>query len=83
MLPPRHEDGVVGELGKRFSEGLRGRLERGRYDPSPAVFIYVPKPGNTTRPGALLTLADRIIYDALINELRLRIDAALLGSDVV
>lgn len=83
LLPPRHEDSVAGELGKRFSEGLRTRLERGRYDPVPAVFIYVPKPGNTTRPAALLTLADRVIYDALVDELRRRIDAALLGPDVV
>src|SRR6266566_4690758 len=83
LLPPRLEDSVAGELGKRFSEGLRTRLERGRYDPVPAVFIYVPKPGNTTRPAALLTLADRVIYDALVHELRPRIDAALLGPDVV
>jgi hypothetical protein len=83
LLPPRHEDGVAGELGKRFSEGLRMRLERGRYDPSPAVFVYVPKPGNTTRPAALLTLADRVIYDALVDVLRPRIDAALLGPDIV
>jgi len=83
LLPARHEDRVAGELGKRFSEGLRTRLERGRYDPVPAVFIYVPKPGHTTRPAALLTLADRVIYDALVDELRPRIDAALLGPEVV
>ncbi len=61
----------------------RGSERNGRYDPVPAVFIYVPKPGNTTRPAALLTLADRVIYDALVHELRPRIDAALLGPDVV
>ena len=80
LLPARHEDRVAGELGKRFSEGLRTRLERGRYDPVPAVFIYVPKPGHTTRPAALLTLADRVIYDALVDELRPRIDAALVSG---
>jgi len=83
LLPPRQEDRVAGELGKRFSEGIRTRLERGRYDPSRAEFIYVPKPGNTTRPAALLTLTDRVVYDSLVHELRPRIDAALVGSDIV
>ena len=41
LLPPRHEDKVTGELGARFSEGLRTRLERGRYDPSPASLVMV------------------------------------------
>ena len=31
LLPPRHEDAVLGEAGARFSEGLKARMERGRY----------------------------------------------------
>ena len=60
LLPPRYEDLVTGEVGKRFSDGLQNRLERGRYDPTPASYVLVPKPGNTTRPAALLTLPDRV-----------------------
>jgi hypothetical protein len=84
LLPPRHEDSVAGETGKRFSEGLKTRLERGRYDPSPAVFVHVPKHGSmATRPAALLTLSDRVVYDALVMKLRPRIEAAMLGADIV
>lgn len=39
LLPPRMEDGVLGEVGKRFSESLRTKLERGRYDPTPAEWV--------------------------------------------
>jgi hypothetical protein len=80
LLPPRMEDGVLGEVGKRFSESLRTKLERGRYDPTPAEWVFVPKPGTTTRPAALLTLADRVVYDAVVELLRPRIDTALLGK---
>jgi hypothetical protein len=83
LLPPRLEDGVLGEVGKRFSEGLKTRVERGRYDPIPAETILVPKPGNTTRPASLLTLSDRIVFDAIVEILRPRIETALLGSEVV
>lgn len=82
LLPPRYEDGVAGEVGKRFSEGLATRIVRGRYVPTPAETIFVPKPGHTTRPAALLTLSDRVVYDALVEALRLRIDAAMVGPDI-
>ena len=83
LLPPRYEDSVTGEVGRRFSDGLRNRLERGRYDPTPASFVLVPKPGNTTRPAALLTLPDRVVFDALVQKLRSRIESALLGPEIV
>ena len=83
LLPPRYEDSVTGEVGKRFSGGLRNRLERGRYDPTPASYVLVPKPGNTTRPAALLTLPDRVVFDALVETLRCRIESALLGSEII
>lgn len=80
LLPPRAEDDVGGELSRRFSEGLRDRLQRGSYDPAPASFVYVPKPGHTTRPAALLTLDDRVVYEAIVASLRERIDTSLLSS---
>ena len=83
LLPPRYEDLVTGEVGKRFSDGLQNRLERGRYDPTPASYVLVPKPGNTTRPAALLTLPDRVVFDALVETLRSRIESALLGPDII
>lgn len=83
LLPPRPEDDVLGEVGKRFSETLRTRLERGRYDPTPAQVLLVPKPGNTTRPAAMLTLADRVVLDAIVSLLRPRIETELLGNGIV
>jgi hypothetical protein len=83
LLPPRLEDAVLGEVGKRFSESLQTRIERGRYEPTRAEVVLVPKPGNTTRPAALLTLADRVVYDGIVEILRPRVDTALLGNEVV
>ena len=83
LLPPRYEDSVTGEVGKRFLDGLWNRMERGRYDPTPASFVLIPKRGNTTRPAALLTLPDRVVFDALVESLRSRIESALLGPEIV
>jgi hypothetical protein len=83
LLPPRLEDHVLGEVGKRFSDTLRAKIERAKYDPTPAEVVLVPKPGNTTRPAALLTLSDRVVYDGIVELLRSRIESALLGDQVV
>lgn len=83
LLPPRVEDDVLGEVGNRFSESLKDKLRRGRYDPNPAEIVLVPKPGNTTRPAALLTLSDRVVFDAIVETLRPRIETALLGRQIV
>src|SRR5262245_38231003 len=83
LLPPRLEDGVLGEVGKRFSESLKTKLTRGRYEPIRAEIVLVPKPGNTTRPAALLNLSDRVVFDALVEVLRPRIETSLLGDEIV
>jgi len=83
LLPPRHEDKVIGEVGKRFLESIRVRLDHANYDPLPASIVHVPKPGHTTRPAALLTLTDRVVYDALVAALRPRIESSLLGKEIV
>ena len=82
LLPPRLEDRVIGEVGRRFSESLVSKFSRGRYDPTPAVFVSVPKAGHTTRPAALLTLGDRVVYEALVDALRPRIDSAMIGPEI-
>lgn len=83
LLPGRPEDKVAGNLGKRFSEEILRAIERGRYDPSPAYFVPVPKSSHATRPAALLNLADRAVYAALVSEFRPRIEEALLGNGIV
>ena len=83
LLPPRREDKAGGELGKRFSECIVRELETGRYDPTPAHIIAVPKSQIGTRPAALLPFPDRVVYEAIVDVLRLRISRFLLGIEIV
>lgn len=83
LIPPRPEDRVGGELGTRFLESLRRDLERGAYDPQPAYTVAVPESSVATRPAALLSLEDRVVFAAIVNALKSRIESALLGEDIV
>ena len=83
LIPPRPEDKVSGELGKRFSEHLIRELERGDYDPMPAFSVAVPKSRLITRPAALLSFTDRVVYEAIVKVLRSRIERFLLGKYIV
>lgn len=83
LLLPRAEDRVGGEVGNRFLEALRRDLDRGRYDPTRAYIVRVPKSTSATRPAALLSLNDRVVYEALVASLRPRIESYLLGPAFV
>ena len=83
MLPERPDDKVSGEVGNRFTESLKRKIEQGNYEPEKASFVYVPKSGNTTRPAAVLNLSDRVVYEALAAIFRPRLEQALIGSDIV
>lgn len=83
MLPPRPDDKVSGEVGNRFTESLARIIAQGMFEPDPAHFVYVPKPGNTTRPAAILTLSDRVVYEALASLFRPRAEKALIGTDIL
>lgn len=83
LLPRRPEDKAVGEAGARFIESLRRRVERGSYDPEPAYIVATPKSTVATRPTALLSMEDRLVFAAMVDVLRPRIDRYLLGSELV
>ena len=83
LLPPRPDDKVGGQVGRRFSAALKSELERGRYRPDEATFIAVPKGMFATRPAALMSLADRTVYAAVVESLRQRIESALQRDSVV
>lgn len=83
LLLPRAEDKVRGEVGNRFLQALRRELEHGTYDPTRAYTVRVPKSSHGTRPASLLTLNDRVVYEAIVTTLRPRIDRYLLGPDIV
>ncbi|MDP2097941.1 MAG: RNA-directed DNA polymerase [Methylobacter sp.] len=83
LLPSRYEDKVGGELGKEFVAHLERIINEERYSPDEASFIHVPKPGFTTRPAALLTLADRLVYEALIDSIKPAIEKKLISDEYV
>ena len=83
LLPPRPEDKAVGEAGARLRESLRRRLDHGSYDPQPAYIIAAPKSTVATRPAALLSIEDRLMFASMVDVLRPRIDSHLLGDDLV
>lgn len=83
LLPPREDDKVSGELGKRFVAHLHRQLQSDSYTPQPAEFIRVPKPGFSSRPAALLTLTDRVVYESLVARVRPALAKFLVPEDIV
>lgn len=83
LLPSRLEDKVGGELGKEYVAHLEKIITDGNYSATEASFVSVPKPGFTTRPAALLTFADRMIYEALVNSIRPKIEKKLISDSYV
>lgn len=82
LLPPRLDDKVGGEVGKRFTESLANEMATGGYAPRRSIAVQVPKSGLTTRPAALLSLRDRVVYHALVASLTPRIETYLVSPDV-
>lgn len=83
LLPPRPDDKAGGQVGKRFVDALRHSLTVGEYEPERAVIVPVVKPRYSTRPAALLNLADRVAYHALVEPLRQRIEKGLVSDSVL
>lgn len=83
MLPPREDDKVAGRIAARFVEGVLARIAAGRYSCAPATFVLVPKRVLTTRPAAVATLRDRIVFEALVEMARPRLSRFLVSGDNV
>jgi hypothetical protein len=58
-------------------------LISGRYEPEVAVTVPVAKPKYSTRPATLMNLIDRVVYEALAEPLRSRIERGLVSDGVV
>jgi hypothetical protein len=80
LLPPRPDDRAGGEVGERFIAALAQLMASGRYEADRAVLVPVPKPNYATRTAALLTAADRVVYHALVEPLRTRIERGLVSD---
>jgi hypothetical protein len=83
LLPPRPDDKAGGQVGDRFVEALKHSLMVGEYEPEHAVIIPVAKPRYSTRPAALLNLADRVVSHALVEPLRQRVEKGLVSDRVL
>jgi hypothetical protein len=83
LLPPRPDDKIKGQIGQRFIVALERSMKIGDYEPSPAVIVPVTKPKHSTRPAALLNLADRVVFQALVDRLSPRIERGLVSDRVV
>jgi hypothetical protein len=46
---------------------LRGRLERGIFEPADSCKLFLPKPSGILRPYTLLGIEDQIVYQAMTN----------------
>jgi retron-type reverse transcriptase len=55
-------------------------IAAGTYNPSPMVVCDVPKPKSVIRPGAILTITDRVVYSASVHACLRHIHAALAWS---
>lgn len=83
LFPAREGDKVAGRIAIGFARGLQSRLADGTYQPTRADFVAVRKPGLQTRPAAVLSLQDRVVYEALVARQRAKIARRLPPIDVV
>jgi hypothetical protein len=83
MLPPRLEDKVLGQLRLGWIASLTQQIRDGTYVPTVSEVIYVPKTRFTTRPGSLLTLADRVVFEALSDATASKIERVIPDEEIV
>jgi hypothetical protein len=65
LLPPRPSENLDQALASFLVDSEIAALQNFEYEPTRADFFRVPKDAFTTRPAALLTVADRMSYEAL------------------
>jgi len=83
MLPPREDDKVAGRIADRFTTALAAQIATGDYEPSRGAVVSVPKTRFATRPAMLLRLEDRIVFEALVEPMRERIERYLISNEAV
>jgi len=76
---PFHEQLIETDLDS-WLRGLAGLIDAEEYVPSPCSLCSAPKPGGQVRPGGVLTLEDQVLYSALVQQMRPRVQPALQPS---
>lgn len=69
-------------LGDQFFDALEKYLRDGKYKPEEGFFVYIPKDNLGLRPVCILSMVDRIVYQAIFNQgiLGNKIDSQLSDS---
>lgn len=80
LLPALADDNIGGEVAKNFVNALKLSIRDRTYDPQLAHQVPVPKSQYATRPATILSLADRVLYHALVEPLRPRIESRLISN---
>ncbi len=80
LLPLGPADRADADAVDAMTGRLQNSLAAGRYKPAAAVLFRVSKDGDTTRPGALLRLPDRIVFTALVRSIAEAIEQSLSSS---
>lgn len=81
LLLDRIEDKVYGQIRAGWLASLIDRIRTGKFFPTRAETVYVPKTRFATRPAALITLEDRVVLEALTSAARKKIERALVSGD--
>ena len=77
LLPRRPYEGLLSEASTALQEPLLSFLSTWNFSITPAHVFRAPKMAYTTRPAALLTLADRLLYEALAGMIEERVNELL------
>ena len=60
---------AVNDLGDHFFTSLEKHLREGTYKPERGFFVYIPKDNLGLRPVCVLSMIDRIVFQAIFNPL--------------
>jgi hypothetical protein len=59
---------AINDLGEHFFIALEQHIRNGSYKPERGFFVYMPKDNLGLRPVCILSMIDRIVYQAIFNQ---------------
>lgn len=59
---------AINDIGEQFFIALEKHLRSGEYKPEKGFFVYMPKDNLGLRPICILSMIDRIVYQAIFNQ---------------
>lgn len=83
LLPRRHEDLITENLGEDWTATISDEIRSHEYRPEPTQAVAVPKSRFSTRPAGVLPLKDRVVFEALVNPCREKVESILIDKNRV